>query len=76
CPTGTIFKKKSGFRILLGGKLGRHPRLAEELPGIFSEDEALEIVKQCIDYYKKNSKKGARFANIYKNRHFLTNTEV
>ena len=76
CPTGTIFKKKAGFRILLGGKLGRHPRLAEELPGIFSEDETLKIVKKCIDYYKKNSKKGARFADIYKNRHFLENTEV
>lgn len=65
CPTGTIFEKKVGFRILLGGKLGRHPRLAEELPGIFSEDETIKIVKKCIDYYKKNSKNGARFADVY-----------
>ena len=71
CPTGTIFGKKAGFRILLGGKLGRHPRLAEELPGIFSEDETLKIAKKCIDYYKKNSKNGARFANVYNGRHFF-----
>ena len=65
CPTGTIFSKKAGFRILLGGKLGRHPRLAEELPDIFTEDAILKIVQKCINYYKKNSKNGARFADIY-----------
>ena len=65
CPTGTISEKKAGFRILLGGKLGRHPQLAEELPGIFTEDETLKIAKKCIKHYKKNSKNGARFADIY-----------
>ena len=71
CSTGTISNKKAGFRILLGGKLGRHPRLAEELPGIFNEEETLKIVKKCITYYKKNSKDGARFANIYNNQQFF-----
>jgi len=75
CPTGTIFEKKAGFRIFLGGKLGRHPRLAEELPGIFTEDDTLKIVKQCIDYYKKNSKNGARFANVYHRRDFFKDSE-
>jgi len=76
CPTGTISEKKAGFKILLGGKLGRHPRLAEELPGIFSEDETLKIVKKCIDHYKKNSKNGARFADIYNGPAFLKNIEA
>ena len=71
CPTGTISEEKAGFRILLGGKLGRHPRLAEELPGIFSEDETLKITKKCIDYYKKNSKNGVRFADVYSGRQFF-----
>ncbi len=34
CPTGTIAEGKKGYRIQLGGKLGRHPQLAKELPGI------------------------------------------
>ncbi len=71
CPTGTISEEKAGFRILLGGKMGRHPRLAEELPGIFSEDETLKIAKKCIAHYKKHSKNGARFADIYNGRQFL-----
>ncbi len=71
CPTGTIKEKKQGYRIMLGGKLGRHPRLAEELPEIFNEDQVIEIVQKCIDYYKANSTNGKRFADIYPGPEFL-----
>ena len=65
CPTGTITADKIGFKVQLGGKLGRHPQLAKELPGIYSEDEVLDIVKNCITFYKINSKQGERFAEIF-----------
>ncbi len=64
CPTGTIDVQNQGYRIQLGGKLGRHPRLAKELPGIFSEQEVMKIVSRCIDYYKTNSHGGERFADL------------
>ena len=64
CPTGTIVEGQSGYRIQLGGKLGRHPRLARELPGIYNEDQVLEIVRECLEFYKKNSKHGERFGQI------------
>jgi len=67
CPTGTIVAGSRGFRVQLGGKLGRHPKLAKELPGIYNEGEVLKIVKDCIDFYKKNSKNGKRFAEIFQN---------
>jgi len=66
CPTGTIEKGETGFRVLLGGKLGRHPQLARELPGIYGEDEVIEIVKTCIHFYKEHSRHGERFAEIFK----------
>jgi len=66
CPTGTIAADKRGFRVQLGGKLGRHPQLAKELPDIYSEDEVIGIVKRCITFYKENSKHGERFAEIFK----------
>ncbi len=66
CPTGTISEAQKGFRIQLGGKLGRHPQLARELPGIFSENEVLEILRACITFYKQNSKHGERFADLLK----------
>ena len=37
CPTGTLEEGRKGYRVQLGGKLGRHPRLAREMPGIYSE---------------------------------------
>jgi anaerobic sulfite reductase subunit C len=65
CPSETIAAKQKGFRVQLGGKLGRHPRLAIELEGIFGESEVLRLVESCIDYYKKHSKNGTRFAEIF-----------
>jgi len=65
CPTGTISTGVFGFRVLIGGKLGRHPQLARELPGIFSEDEVLVILKNCIYFYKQNCKFGERFAELF-----------
>jgi dissimilatory sulfite reductase (desulfoviridin) alpha/beta subunit len=65
CPTGTIKISKQGYKILLGGKLGRHPRLAEPLPGIYEPDAVLDIVSRCVDFYKKNAGNGKRFAQLY-----------
>ncbi len=64
CPTGTIATDKKGLRILLGGKLGRRPTLGKELPGVFSEDETVEIVKKCLEHYKTNSNPGERFGAL------------
>ena len=64
CPSGTLDEKAKGYRVLLGGKLGRHPHLAKELPGIFDEQDAIGIVKACLTLYKKKSRRGKRFAEI------------
>ena len=65
CPTGTLGEGKKGYRVQVAGKLGRHPQLAKELPGIFDQEEVVNIVKDCIDIYKKNSLHGERFAEIF-----------
>ena len=70
CPTGTIVEGTKGYRVQLGGKLGRHPRLAKELPGIYSEQQVLEIVKDCLKFYKHTSKRGERFGQILKSSDF------
>jgi dissimilatory sulfite reductase (desulfoviridin) alpha/beta subunit len=64
CPTGTLATGKTGYRIQLGGKLGRHPRLGRELPGIYSQDQVVVIVDRCLAHYKAHSKKGPRFAEL------------
>lgn len=64
CPSGTLREKIKGYRVLLGGKLGKHPRLARELPGIFDEQDVVHIVEVCVAFYKEKSRRGKRFAEI------------
>ncbi len=64
CPTETLASGIKGYRILLGGKLGRHPRLGEELPSIYTADQVLEILDQCLDHYRRHSVCGERFGEI------------
>lgn len=70
CPTKTIVSAQTGYRVLLGGRLGRHPRLAIELPGLYDEGTVLKIISNCIDLYKKKSRDGKRFA------HLLTHDDI
>jgi dissimilatory sulfite reductase (desulfoviridin) alpha/beta subunit len=64
CPTGTLGEKEKGYRVLLGGKLGRHPRLAKELPTVFNAQDVIRIVEACLTLYKEKSRRGKRFAEI------------
>ncbi len=70
CPTGTLSEAISGYRIQLGGKLGRHPQLARELPGIYSASVTLTVVSACIDVYKSGCRRGERFGEVLKEDDF------
>jgi len=64
CPTGTLAPGRKGYRVQVGGKLGRHPQLARELPGLYAADKVLAIVQACLDQYKAHSRGGQRFGEI------------
>jgi dissimilatory sulfite reductase (desulfoviridin) alpha/beta subunit len=64
CPAGTIRAGQKGFRVQLGGRLGRHPRLGMELPAILSEAQVLEVLDNALCFYKARSRKGARFSRL------------
>lgn len=64
CSTGSLMEAQKGYRILVGGKLGRHPRLATELPGIYQPEEALAVIERCLDHYQRHCIKGERFGEI------------
>jgi len=65
CPTGAITAGPPLYRVLLAGKLGRHPRLAWPLPGLHDEDQAVAIVRACLEYYQAHSRGGSRFATVF-----------
>ncbi len=64
CPTGTIEQEQNGYRVLVGGKLGRHPRLAIEIPGIFGPHQAVAALDKCLDFYQANCQEGERLGAI------------
>ena len=66
CPTGTLVEKERGFRVLAGGRLGRHPRLGMEIPGLFQHRQVLDLVQSCVTFYKTHSTNGQRFAHLLK----------
>jgi dissimilatory sulfite reductase (desulfoviridin) alpha/beta subunit len=70
CPSGTLTQSAQGYRIQLGGKLGRHPQLARELPGIYDADTSLEIIDAGLNIYKAGSQRGERFGEVLKAEDF------
>lgn len=66
CPTGTLARGKQGYRVQVGGKLGRHPQLGWELPGIFSREDVLRLADAALDFYTTESLQGERFGEVLK----------
>ena len=64
CPLQVLQEAKCGYRIQVGGKLGRHPQLGRELGGIYSPDEALKMIERCINHYMQHNRAGERLGEI------------
>jgi dissimilatory sulfite reductase (desulfoviridin) alpha/beta subunit len=64
CPTGTLQEDVQGFRILVGGKLGRHPQLGKELEKIYSKDEMIAVLNEYLDLYLAENRQGERLGEI------------
>ena len=64
CLSGTLQVGRRGWRILLGGKLGRHPRLGAEVAGIYSRDGVLAAAACCIDFYLRRAGSGERLGDL------------
>jgi anaerobic sulfite reductase subunit C len=64
CPSGTLVAGADGLRVFLGGKLGRHPKLGRELPGIYPVSAIGPLVDHCLNYYMENYQTGRRFGDM------------
>lgn len=63
CPTGTIEGEDKGFTLVIGGKLGRHPRLARKIDGFVREDEVGEVIEKSIDIIRREFSSNERLAD-------------
>jgi len=64
CPTGALQLDKVGYKVLAGGKLGRHPRLATEIMSVADENEVAESLERCVELYINAGHPGERFGSV------------
>lgn len=64
CPPAALAEDAVGYRILIGGKLGRHPQLGRELSRIFPLAEAVQVVQDCLRHYLAHSRNGERLGEV------------
>src|SRR4030065_1951830 len=53
-----------GWTVIVGGNSGGRPRIGDVIAEKLSEEQTLELIKKCLDYYSKNAnprEKMARF---------------
>lgn len=64
CNFGAITFEQTGFRVLVGGRLGRHPRLGTELPGMYRADDVARLLAACLQELMKRDKPGMKLAAV------------
>ncbi len=57
-------KQKTGYAIYLGGCGGLNTKIGFKLDGIFSEDEALELIPKVVRFFKENAKPRQRLSKL------------
>ena len=64
CPSKVVAVKQEGFRVLVGGKLGRRPRLASELPGLYGREQALLVLRAVLEGWMTAWRPGLRLGDV------------
>ncbi len=65
CEKQAIKILDRGYKVLAGGKLGRHPMLAIEITNFATSDEVLSLFTMILRLYKKLSVAGERLGAIF-----------
>lgn len=69
CPQGCITVSAPGVRVLMGGKLGRHPHLAEQTGTAALAGEVVEQIDAVVNAFLNEGLPGERFADFWIRTH-------
>ncbi|MGI6677531.1 MAG: sulfite reductase subunit beta (hemoprotein) [Dehalobacterium sp.] len=61
---GLIGKKKNQVAVIIGGMDGLEQSWGQELKGLYTVDEAMEIIEKIIVFYKNNALPGERLGKM------------
>ncbi len=68
CSKGAIESDEGGFKLLLGGKLGRHPHLGEDTGRLYRSSEAITLIIKIYTFWLKNRNPGERLRELMNRR--------
>ncbi|OAT85880.1 4Fe-4S dicluster domain-containing protein [Desulfotomaculum copahuensis] len=64
CPAGALTAVRTGYRVLAGGRLGRHPALAREVLPMATEEELAGLLGAAVDLFLTAGHPGERFGAL------------
>ena len=64
CPTDAWKTEKMGYAVYAGGKMGRHPELAEKIADFVDEGQGMKIIQSCLDFYRQHADKKERLSDL------------
>jgi dissimilatory sulfite reductase (desulfoviridin) alpha/beta subunit len=64
CDRELLIGQRSGYSVVVGGRLGRHPKFAQEVMLLGSEDEIEASLRICLERYMADSEDGERFSDF------------
>jgi ferredoxin len=64
CPHEALTLDRLGWRLMAGGRLGRRPALAVELPGLFTDAEAAACLARLAAFFMARFRPGQRLSAL------------
>ncbi len=64
CPTQTIMPEGVAYRVLAGGKLGRHPQLAQVVAELVDEERVYQELEAHLQLLIEHGKPGERLGSL------------
>ncbi|MDB9822906.1 NAD(P)/FAD-dependent oxidoreductase [Deltaproteobacteria bacterium] len=59
-----VLGKKKGWTFIFGGNSGGRPRIGDVVAEDLGKEEAIDLIKRCLEYYAANGKKKERTARF------------
>lgn len=68
CPSGTLDKEESGWKLRIGGRVGRHPRFATFAGQVSTDEEVVSWVYDTIVDYMNSGQPQERLTHFLESR--------
>ena len=64
CGKYSALTQKTGYRVYIGGKMGRHPRLGEPIADLLTQGQALRLIESILVLFCDQGNPGERLADL------------